>query len=306
MVQTVGLPEFWGVAMVGADILWVKPVLDRVVESVDDIPPMPIVANKATSIIDNPNSNIRDLASAISLDPSLASRVMRIANSAYYGVPRKVTSLQGAIVRVGFDVIKSIVFLVSAYGLLQKPLRGYGLASGELWNHSVTCAIAARLLAQLKGYEYPEETYICGLLHDVGKIALDPFLPEGFAGSFQEALSQGRHPVEIEAASLGFDHAILGGMVAEKWLLPSQVVEAIRCHHQPSAAGINPVLAHIVHAANLLATMPGSESLGQGADSNSHQAAMAALELPAAVMDDLTQELARQLADAVSFLAGDV
>ena len=205
--------------------------LYNIINRVDELPEVPQIAFRAIQLLNNPETDVTDLAEVISSDQALTAKVLRLCNSAYYGLPRKVTTVSEAVVIVGFSSIKSLVLMITTQSSMNKGLLGYKIGPGEFWRHSIATAEAARFLAQHIKYEKPEECFIAGLIHDIGKMVLNQHaLPEVYRAT---NLSQKEHlPVHVaEERILGFDHAGIGAALAERWNFPPVLVESLRRHH---------------------------------------------------------------------------
>jgi putative nucleotidyltransferase with HDIG domain len=241
---------------VPVDVVALSDALDRV--SVERP-----AAIQVMTAIDDPNAAAPKVAAAVETDPAFAAQVMRLANSAFYGHARRVTTISDASLLLGFSTIKSLAISTHTSRLLAGSLPGYGLQRGELWHHSVAVAFTGRRLALEARVEPVEEAFVAGLLHDIGKLILSSRMEDAFDEVV--ALAEERrvplHEVEVEL--LGFDHAELGAHIAAAWSFPPELEEAIRFHHSPSGATIKPALSHCVHLADAACMMLG---VGLGAD----------------------------------------
>lgn len=229
--------------------------LYNIINRVDELPEVPQIAFRAIQLLNNPDTEVSSLAEVISSDQALTAKVLRLCNSAYYGLPRKVTTVSEAVLIVGFSSIKSLVLMITTQSTMNKGLLGYKIGPGEFWRHSIGTAETARLLAQHIRYEKPEECFIAGLIHDIGKMVLNQHaLPEVYRAtnlSQKERLSV--HMAEQRI--LGFDHASIGAALAERWNFPPVLVESIRRHHSLEPLyldGAQVTLPTIVGVSNLL------------------------------------------------------
>jgi putative nucleotidyltransferase with HDIG domain len=205
--------------------------LYNIINRVDELPEVPQIAFRAIQLLNNPETDVSSLAEVISSDQALTAKVLRLCNSAYYGLPRKVTTVSEAVLIVGFSSIKSLVMMITTQSTMNKGLLGYKIGPGEFWRHSIGTAETARLLAQRMRHEKHEECFIAGLIHDIGKMVLNQHaLPEVYRAT---NLSQKEQvPVHLaEQKILGFDHAGIGAALAERWNFPPVLVESIRRHH---------------------------------------------------------------------------
>lgn len=240
-----------------------QDIAQRILKEVRDLPPFSAIANRALKLTNDPRSSAVDISRVISYDPAFTARVLRMANSAYYGFARKVTTVSEAIVILGYETLKSVVLALTLQNFYDREIKGYGLEKGELWKHSVGCALAARLIANQVKYPNIEEAFIAGLLHDVGKVLLNLFVKEELYQIIEMAGSQGLSFAEAEKRILGFDHQEIGAKVANKWNFNDKIVEAIQYHHRPDRAKKDPDLTAIVHVADFICLSLG---LGVGSD----------------------------------------
>jgi putative nucleotidyltransferase with HDIG domain len=240
-----------------------QDIARRILKEVRDLPPFSAIANRALKLTNDPRSSAIDISRIISYDQAFTARVLRMANSAYYGFARKITTVSEAIVILGYETLKSVVLALTLQKFYDQEVRGYGLEKGELWKHSVGCALAARLIATRVKYTSVEEAFVAGLLHDVGKVILNQFVRDEIYKIIEIAASEGLSFAEAEKKVLGFDHQDIGSRVAEKWNFNDKIVEAIRYHHRPDRAKKDPELTAIVHVADFICLSLG---LGVGSD----------------------------------------
>lgn len=180
------------------------------------------------------------------------ARILRVANSAYYGFAGKISSIERASSLFGTKRLGELITTMSISGLPSKMLEGYNMKSGDLWQHALATAYGAKHLAEIAFPDMVEDAYIAGLLHDSGKIILDAYVLER-KDRFEKYMKDagGTFP-EAEREILGFDHAEIAAFVCAEWNIPEQIAVAIRFHHNPSHPKSS-LLAHLTHYANHLA-----------------------------------------------------
>lgn len=267
--------------------------LRRVTEDLVALPTLPLVASRLLEAIANPATSSEEVARIVSLDPALTARTLKLANSDFYGFPRKVGSVDLAVVVLGANTVRDLVLSAAVFQTLgQADLNG-------LWNHCMATGVAARTLAARTGYRLAGEAYAAGVLHDIGKVAVRQSFPNRFEGIVALAREQQLSIAEAERGVLGSDHAEVGGWLAERWGLPADLVEAIAFHHRPERASVNPQLVNLVHLANSLADRMG-HAWPEGTVSHPlHPAATLAVEPDVerynALLDSLVPELSRAL-----------
>jgi len=226
--------------------------LKDLILNAQDLPAMPHVASKVLELAGNPDTTAAKLQQVISDDQAMAARILKIANSALYGCSRKIKTLTDAIVMLGFNTIRSLVVTSAARNMYLKGGKSMGLKERLLWEHSMGCGIAARLLVQMRHPQLAEEAFLAGLMHDIGKLVLNQYASDAFDRVVQDVYNEGRMFLEVEQELLGFDHTEVGAMLVSKWKLSTQLEEAIRHHHNADAFSVDrPVLCYLDLANNL-------------------------------------------------------
>ena len=221
-----------------------------------DLPPLPAVVGRIMETVNNPDSTAEELNKLISMDQGLASKVLRIVNSAYYGFPKRISTLTQAVIILGFNTVRNIVLGVSAFGLLTQKSMPYGLNRMQFWEHSVCTGIAGSIIAKKrlqKVRSAAEEAFIGGLLHDVGALFLDSYFPVQYAVAIAFASREGKTSRDSEAMVLGMDHASVGRRIGEHWNFPQHLVLIIGGHHDPMRYKEASELVCIAHAGEWLA-----------------------------------------------------
>ena len=237
--------------------------LEEIIRKVKDIPTLPDITNEIMRLTEDPDSTVQDIENVIMRDQSLTTKVLRLANSAFYGYPRRISTISEASVLLGFQAIRSITLTASIGGLLMKEVPGYGLGKNELWKQSQSCAIISRYIARKVRFARVDQAYVAGLLRDIGKVIVSYYLTEHFKQIMDLAENENISFLDAEEKILGFHHGQVGAEIAKKWNLPEDLVEAIAYHHSPEKAVINPKLTAIVHIADAVVMMLG---IGLGAD----------------------------------------
>ena len=249
-----------------------------ILRTLDDLPAMPHVVQKAQGIMARPDSNIKELSRVIELEQAIATRVLKLANSAYYGLSGKVSSVQHASVLLGFKALGELISVAGISNLMSKDLKGYQLNSGDLWRHSIAVAFGSRIIANRKDAEFGNLAFFAGLIHDAGKLILDPYVYER-KDSFDEFMANGENTfVNAEKAILGFDHSEIAFELCQKWKIPNDQRIAIRFHHNPSKSD-GSELAFILHMADYIAMANGYGAGTNGAQYQTEDGVMEFLNL---------------------------
>lgn len=209
--------------------------LQNIVMTTRDLPAMPQVAAKVLELSSDPSTSARQLQQVIADDQAMTGRILKIANSAMYSCSRKVKTLTDAIVMLGFNSIRSLVVTSAARNLYNTRKSRTGLKERLLWEHSIGCAIACRLLVAQRLPALAEEAFLAGLMHDIGKLVLNLRVPDKFDEVVQAVYNENRSFHTTETELLGFDHTQVGALLVNKWKLSPLLEEAILNHHNPEA-----------------------------------------------------------------------
>ena len=235
--------------------------LEAIVADIKELPTLPQVAVTLMDLLDDPNTGAPQINRVMARDPALASKILKLVNSAYYGLSNRVSSLNQAIVILGFKTVKSIALSASVMGLFKTHAEKGTFDRSLFWKHSIASACVARLVARKQKGADPEAAFSAGLLHDIGKLVLDQYLPvdmESIVGIAQKDKSDF---ISAERKVLETTHAEIGRWVAEKWGLPKELVGAIGYHHEIDTAP-DKVLVAVVQFANFLSKLKGLAASG--------------------------------------------
>ncbi len=208
--------------------------LDNIIEQIDELPTLQQVAVRLLQIIDNPKSTVQDVNRVVTQDPALASKILKLVNSAYIGLQNKVSNLQQAIVMLGFNMIKGMALSVSVFDVFTETLEGDEKFRRDFWMHSITTATVCRQVASDVGGVDPEVAFVLGLLHDIGKMVLDIHAHEEWRAIMKAVREEKTTFFTAERKVLETDHAEIGGWLAKNWQLNEDLVNGIRGHHRES------------------------------------------------------------------------
>ncbi len=203
---------------------------------IDKMPPLPTSVGKVLEICQKPNAQPADLNKVISLDPVLLARVMKLINSAYYGLNQEVTSLVRAIIMLGLNTVKNLALSTAVLGAISTQSKGSVLNLDGFWLHSLCVGVTAKFLAKQRNVAASDiETYFfCGLLHDIGKVPLNNRTPDEYLTALQASAEQRVSLFQAEQATLEFTHADAGALIIRTWQLSDDIQDVVACHHQPA------------------------------------------------------------------------
>ena len=250
--------------------------LNEILAKVKSFPTMPGAGAKMLALLEEPDTVVSEIEEILRYDPGLTANILKLANSAYFGIPSKVGSLKQAVILLGLKRLMQLVVASCVSAVMDKSVAGYDLPAGDLWRHSVAVSIAAEALVKDKKRVGSEDVFTLALLHDVGKLVLGAFVKEELE-AIKRLAAKGVPFVVAENMILGTDHAEIGARILTHWNLPSDVVNAVRWHHDPDSPDAFNIQMDVVYLANLLCQT--SETSGEA---GGH-----AVELSPAVIDRL-------------------
>lgn len=225
--------------------------LNQILSKVKSIPTMPEAGTKMLSLLEEPDTEISEIEESLRYDPGLTANILKLANSAYFGIPSKIGSLRQAVVVLGFKRLVQLVVASCVSAVMDKSVPGYDLPAGDLWRHSIAESIAAEALVKDKKKSGGQDVFTPALLHDVGKLVLGTFVKEELE-AIESIAAKGVSFVVAENMILGTDHAEIGAKVLKHWNFPSDIIEAVRWHHDPDSPETVNIQTDIVYLANLL------------------------------------------------------
>lgn len=275
----------------------------KIVEDVDSLPSLPSIVVKLMEVVNSSDSSAEDAAELIEKDPALTSKMIRLANSAFYGIPRSISSVTSAVVVLGFNTIRSLALSAS----VAKIFAGkHSLDMDSFWKHSVATAMASKIIVRhLMGVRMmdPESAFCAGVLHDIGKLIFSQYMPEDYAVVCAYARENNIPLVDAEDKILGINHAKMGKVLADKWSLPLDLEYAIVYHHTPENADKAPHLANILHLSDIIAHKMGCD-LWEG-EAYAQEGAKCREELKIGDVDyeKITANIANSLDKSHEFLA---
>lgn len=218
-----------------------------IMNEIENLPAFPVIVQKVIQIVNNPKSSAADFEDHVRKDQTLTAKMLRMANSSFYNVKREIILIKDAVVTLGYNTVKTIAFAAGTGDIFKRNLPQYGLAPAGLWKHSFGVALTSRFIALEKGLsdDEAEELFICGLLHDIGKLILGKFIQnEDRVYDIDTKIIP--NICEAERVLTGFDHSELGEIITQKWQLPQKIGYGVKYHHNlPQAVDHNDEIAII-------------------------------------------------------------
>jgi putative nucleotidyltransferase with HDIG domain len=221
------------------------PISRHKIENINALPTVPGSLKTISSIIEKPSVSLDKIGQFISKDPALATKILKMVNSAAYGFPGRISSIPHAIMLLGLNVVKGLLLGVSVFEIMEKVMSG-------LWVHSLGCAIAAREIANKLNIKDPEEVSVAALLHDIGKVIMILEYQKEYEETIKEASTAECLIYDAEKAFFTENHTTVGMWLAGKWNFPRNLVEVISYHHTPNMSRLAVKETAIVHLADIL------------------------------------------------------
>ncbi len=279
--------------------------VQMVVSNIRNLPTPPIVFNQIQKAINDPNVSATQIASILSEDPAMSVKVLKLTNSAFYGLSREVDSVKQAVVIIGLEAVKNLVLSASVLDMFKGKHIDQEYQE-RFWRHSLATGICARLVArriQTRGMVDPDTAFSSGLLHDVGKMVLSCHLPNEYK-TFMEARATDSETMDwvLELKVLGFTHAQVGGYLATTWKLPEKLANSITYHHEPAVQGLEDPITSFIHLANHIAKETFKDDADSGPLGDISPEVMAYLQIDDAKLVELSEQLREEYVKAETFM----
>ncbi|MBI3582668.1 MAG: HDOD domain-containing protein [Nitrospinae bacterium] len=237
--------------------------LRRLIQSAKRLPTIPIILSKIMTLLRDEKTSARQLGEIVSADQAIASKVLSIANSAYYGLSQKIISIPHAIAMLGFTAVKNIAIGTSVFSHFSEEGKGSGIDLKALWIHSFATALVSEEIGKRTSVVKPEAAFMGGLLHDIGKLILINIFHEQYKAAIDMAREKSCSICFAEDMLFGITHINAGEWLCEKWQLPNEIIQSVRYHKTPWSSFTNSELTSAVYLANYIVK---KEKIGFGGD----------------------------------------
>ncbi|OGJ86508.1 MAG: hypothetical protein A2268_02345 [Candidatus Raymondbacteria bacterium RifOxyA12_full_50_37] len=235
-----------------------NPVLEKILQNIEKVPPLPSIVMKILSVMRNPEPSIKNIIAVVQLDEVLTFRVIRMANSAYYKRSGEdVRTVGEALIRLGNNTLINMVIAESCSQYYESAGTGYDLKRGELWRHSIATALVSQKLAEKTQFEHKEALFTSCIMHDVGKTLLDSYMSTKRAEILSKLALGTVTFTQAEMEIMGFSHGEIGARLLERWGFPQDMISAVRHHHEPERALSGKKLAYHVYLSDVICLMMG-------------------------------------------------
>src|SRR5579884_409295 len=264
--------------------------IQRLIKETRSLPTLPGIVSRMSALVENDKTSIQEIARLVSSDQILSAKVLKLVNSPFYGFPGRVSTVSNALILLGVNVVKGLALSASIFEMMEKNVVG-------LWEHSLGAATAASIIAKRIGAPEAEEISTAALLHDIGKVILKIKLEEEFKQFESTVREKSISMFEAERASLGTDHAEIGGWLGKSWFLPDKLIEPIACHHDVERSTQHSLKTAIVHLADVLVKASGFGFTGDDLVPQIQPAAWKKLALSEAQLETIIDEIEEKLID---------
>ena len=223
-----------------------------IINKISNLPTLPDVVSKIVTLVQDEKTTAQDLCKLIAFDQAISIRLLKVANSAYYGFLKEVATIQHSIVILGFDEVKRLSLGIAMFNFMQKTGDETSLVMDEFWKHSIGCSLASRIISKKVGIE-PDIISTASLLHDIGKLILDNLFSKEYSIVLDRSKKEEVSSIEVEKEMLGFDHSDVGLWLCEKWQFPPSLVMPIAYHHKVDESDQENILqTSVVHLADII------------------------------------------------------
>lgn len=274
-----------------------------ITSKIKSFPSMPATGAKMLRMLENLDTTVDEIEEVLRHDPGLTGNVLKLANSAYFGIPSKVASTRQAVLLLGLKKLIQLVIASCVNAVMDMPLPGYNLAPGNLWRHSIAVSIAAEALVKDKKEIEVEDIFTPALLHDIGKLILGHFVSDA-QQDIEKITNTGVPDVVAEKMVLGTDHAEVGARILTQWSFPCEVVEAVRWHHDPDFPEKTGAATDIVYLANFLCQADEADSPDETYGADLSPAVIERLGLDISQFEEVKTRVAQwveELSEALTF-----
>jgi putative nucleotidyltransferase with HDIG domain len=276
--------------------------LQKVIDRISGLPTLPAVITQVTRLMQNPKVSANEVGRAISSDQALASKILKIVNSSFYGFPSRIKTITHAIVILGFNSVRATALSASVFSTFGSTEEETSFDRPAFWKHSIGVGAAAKILAKKLQMKETEEAFLAGLMHDLGKVILDQYLHTRFEEILQVVREENCLIADAEKKVLGgVTHAEIGAHLARKWNLNQEFVYIIENHHHPSSASDYFKITSVVHTANILIRAMDIGNSGDNRIPRINPAAWKALGITAVTLPQIFREIAEEVRKAEIF-----
>lgn len=281
-------------------------IVDKALVAVGDLATLPEVTIKIIEIVEDAKSTARDLHEVIKNDPALSVKVLKVVNSAFYGLPGQVASVDRAIILLGLSAVKNIAIAASIARLFKGKRISEQFSAADLWRHSLAVAVAARSIAKISPHPVmSDELFVAGLIHDIGTLVERQTFPDEFAEVINRCLDGSGNFLETERQIIGADHQAFGVGLTTKWKFPRHLRAAVGFHHNPQALSVElRNMATLIQMADILCCQEKAGFHLTAQNEAITEQMLDTISITQEQLDDVRSTLSNQVTEAEATLTG--
>ncbi len=272
----------------------------ELIQNLPALSSLPAVVQELEVALDEGDASMDDLGEIVKKDMDLTTRLLRLANSSFYGFPKGVETVGEALSLIGLEQMKQ---LLSGSSVIEyfDTIPSTVVNMRSFWEHSIASGIAAKVIAVQRRVPDPELYFVSGLIHDIGRLVFYLRIPEQAAAMFEDYESDDSRALYLlEKETLGFDHGEIGGALLKKWDFPNSLVEAVKHHHNPALADLYLAEASVIHLADFIVHAMGIGNSGERVVPSLEPKAWERLDLPSNAIRTIIRETEKQYVDVIS------
>jgi HD-like signal output (HDOD) protein len=283
----------------------VNPTIDFLVNDAAAVHSLPQLYERFNRVINHPRSTIADITRIITEDTGLSSCILKLANSPMFGYYTNIDSISKAVTIIGTQQLRDMALAISFIRVFKGIPEGL-INMTSFWQHSITVAIVARILAIYRRESNVERFFVIGILHDVGQLILCTRAPELVQEMINASRESGEPHFAIQRSRLGFDHGEVGGELLKRWRIPEIIAEPVACHHAPERAGIYTLETSLLHVADVIGSAMQVGFSGETFVPPLDACSWERLAIPVSMLPTIITQADGQLTEALAILSGDV
>jgi putative nucleotidyltransferase with HDIG domain len=228
-----------------------KEILQKL-DRIKEVPTLPTIVYELTKLLQDPDTSVAKISQTIEKDQAMSLKILKLVNSAFYGFKSKVSDIRNAVIMLGFNAVRNAIVSIAVIGAFPRKNALNGFDITDFWKHSLAVAVTSKSISVNSRVNSPDNCFVGGLLHDIGKVLLAQYFQEQFASAWQTMQNDRSSFYEAERKALPTTHAVIGSHLAGRWQLPQGLVDTIRWHHDYQPQNENAEFLLITHLANLI------------------------------------------------------
>lgn len=275
-------------------------VKDLVFQKIEELPILPSIYNKLNAKLNDPRSSFKDFADIIGTDPVLSAKVLKLANSAYFGFKHAIETITDATIAIGTEAISTLVIGLSIVSHFKNVAQDL-IDMESFWKHSIACGVAARVISKYTSVKNAERLFVSGLIHDIGRLILWHNFSSEQHEIYRIAEQTNRFLVDVEDEVLGINHAVIGQLLMQKWKIPSSIEMVVSNHHTPLLSQ-NPLESSIIYLSDIIVSAVGFGTSGENLIQKITPEIWSCLQLTDSIFKPAVKQIKRQVFEITSYI----